>query len=183
MIGLPVDVEIVGGSILLAIVLIVVGLVVMALRDLASAEIRGWIEIAPQAVLRLAAARLPAGQRETVYQEEWLPELTCLLRGTESRPITRLCKGFRFALGLFWSAPRVGRHISRSPAAEKPAGTVVDLRTGRVDYGIDLLLLDDGDQLHTYEVKRYKGSAASLQKLMKDEGWRREVWRIGDRKD
>jgi hypothetical protein len=138
MIGLPVGVLIAGGGILLVVVGIVFGVAVLVLHDLASAEIRGWIEIAPQAVLRLAAARLPVGLRETVYEEEWLPELTYLLRGTESRPITRLILGLRFALGLFRSARSVARHADRPLATARPAIHVFDSDVGMArDEGVD----------------------------------------------
>ena len=59
--------------------------------------------------LRLAAAQLDQAQRETIYLEEWLPELIYVLRGAESRPITRLVRDVTFALGLLKSA----RHIAQ----------------------------------------------------------------------
>ncbi len=83
------------------------------LGDLLHDEIRGWLDLAPHAVLRLAASRLNVGQRGAIYEEEWLPELCYVLRGAESRPITRLIRGITFAIGLLIAAPRIAREISR----------------------------------------------------------------------
>jgi hypothetical protein len=80
---------------------------IMALGDLASEEIRGWLDLLPRGILHLAAMRLDPEMREAIYQEDWLPELIYALRGAESRPITRLIKGTYFALGLFISARKV----------------------------------------------------------------------------
>ena len=68
-------------------------LITAALGDLVSEELRGWLDLAPNAILRLAATLLDPAQRETIYKDEWHPELCYILRGTESRPITRLIRG------------------------------------------------------------------------------------------
>ena len=73
----------------------------------------------PHAILRLAARQLGPAQRVTVYQEEWLPELTYILKGSEARPITRLIAGIRYALGILLSARRIARYLHR-PALEQP---------------------------------------------------------------
>jgi RNA polymerase sigma factor (sigma-70 family) len=83
------------------------------LGDLLHDEIRGWLDLVPHAVLRLAASRLNVCQRGAIYEEEWLPELCYVLRGAESRPITRLIRGITFAIGLLIAAPRIAREISR----------------------------------------------------------------------
>lgn len=85
-----------------------------ALGDLASEEIRGWLDLAPRAVLRLAASQLDPAHRETIYRDEWLPELIYVLRGAQSRPITRLIRGTTFALGLFVSARKISRDLART---------------------------------------------------------------------
>jgi hypothetical protein len=90
-------------------------LLAAALGDLASEEIRGWLDLAPRAILRLAAARLEDGQREAIYRDEWLPELVYALRGAESRPVTRLVRGTAFALGLLLAARRIARYRSPVP--------------------------------------------------------------------
>jgi hypothetical protein len=91
-----------------------------ALGDLVSKEIRGWLDLAPRAILRLAAARLDPELRKAMYEEEWLPELVYVLRGAESRPITRLIRGTNLALGLLLVARRIARY--RAHAATAAAG-------------------------------------------------------------
>jgi hypothetical protein len=86
-----------------------------ALGDLVSEEIRGWLDLAPRAILRLASTQLESSQRETIYRDEWLPELVYVLRGAESRPITRLIRGTSFALGLLIAARRIARYRSPAP--------------------------------------------------------------------
>jgi hypothetical protein len=83
------------------------GLLVIILGGLVSEEIRGWLDLLPRGILRLAATRLDPESREAIYKEDWLPELIYALRGAESRPITRVVKGTYFALGLFLSARKV----------------------------------------------------------------------------
>ena len=53
--------------------------------------------------------------REDVYNEEWMPELTYILRGDEARPITRLYHGTRFALGILAAARKIARGLACSP--------------------------------------------------------------------
>jgi len=92
----------------LVLVAFVVGVFVKALGDLATEELRGWIDLGPRGILRLAAARVEQSQRETVYKKEWLPGLASSVRGTETRPLTRLVKGMVFAIGrliFVWRSP------------------------------------------------------------------------------
>jgi hypothetical protein len=100
-------------------------LITAALGDLVSEELRGWLDLVPNAILRLAATMLDPAQRETIYQDEWLPELCYILRGTESRPITRLIRGTTYAAGLLISARRIGRISDRAPrmSTDTAAGT------------------------------------------------------------
>lgn len=58
-----------------------VGLGMTALGDMVSEEVRDRLDHLPHAILRLAARRLDAGQRITVYEDEWLPELAHPERG------------------------------------------------------------------------------------------------------
>lgn len=83
--------------------------IMAAVGDLISDEIRGWLDLAPRAILSLAAAQLEPDQRQTIYQDEWLPELCYALRGAESRPITRLIRGTTYATSLLISARRIAR--------------------------------------------------------------------------
>jgi hypothetical protein len=83
-----------------------------SLGDLVSEEVRGWLDLAPRAMLRLAAAQLAQEVRDTIYKDEWLPELAYVLRGAESRPITRVIRGTTFAVGLLIAARRINRYRS-----------------------------------------------------------------------
>jgi hypothetical protein len=87
----------------------------IALGDLVSEEIRGWLDRAPQAIVRLAVRRLDPESREFIYQEVWLPDLYYYLRGDESRPITRLVRGTTFAIGLLFAASRIARDLVAAP--------------------------------------------------------------------
>jgi hypothetical protein len=95
------------------------------LGDLISEEIRGWLDLVPHAILRLAATQLDPIQRETIYHDEWLPELCYALRGAESRPITRLVLGTTYATGLLISARRVA-HINNRATRTAPGVVLSD---------------------------------------------------------
>jgi hypothetical protein len=99
-----------------------------ALGDLVSEEIRGWLDLVPRAILRLASTQLKDSQRETIYQDEWLPELIYVLRGAESRPITRLIRGTTFALGLLIAARRISRYRSPAPRLAAVRTEIATLR-------------------------------------------------------
>lgn len=114
-----------------AVLAIVGGLFVLAGSDLVSEELRGWLDLAPRAVLRLAAVQLRPGQRKKVLEEVWIPDLMYVLRGKESRPITRLIRGMWFAVGLLVSVLR-GRY-SYQPGSNTKAtpATNEDVRQAR----------------------------------------------------
>ena len=94
------------------------GLAMTVLSDMASEEIRDRLDHLPHAILRLAARRLNPRQRATIYQDEWLPELTYILKGAETRPITRLITGASYAFGILASARSISRRVDR-PAVER----------------------------------------------------------------
>lgn len=110
-----------------------------ALGDMASEEMRDRLDHLPHALLRPAARRLNPHQRITIYQDEWLPELTYILKGAEARPITRLITGTRYALGILASAPRIARHLHRKPTAapnvtaETPEERALDIYSREVE--------------------------------------------------
>lgn len=84
------------------------------LSGLITAEIQGWINLIPYAILRLAASRLEPSQRIAFYEGEWLPELESIHGSIESRPITRLIVEIKYAVGLLWSARQITRQAART---------------------------------------------------------------------
>lgn len=91
----------------------VVATLALAVSELISDELRGWLELAPRGILRLAAMRLPSGLRQTIYKEEWLPELIFILRKADGRPITRMIIGTWYSVSMIRSAGRVGHSLHR----------------------------------------------------------------------
>jgi hypothetical protein len=81
------------------------------LGGMISQEVRDRLDHLPHAILRLAACRLTPGQRSSIYQDEWVPELTYILKEADARPITRLIIGTRYALGILNSADRISRRL------------------------------------------------------------------------
>jgi len=77
-----------------------------------SQEVRDRLDHLPHAILRLAARRLTPSQRSSIYQDEWIPELTYILQDADARPITRLILGTRFALGILNSTGRISRRLN-----------------------------------------------------------------------
>ena len=91
------------------------GVLIAVLGELINEEIRGWIDYLPRVVLRLAARRLDPAGKITIYEDEWLPELTCILRGAEARPISRVILGVKYSAGLLIKAKRIASHLHRIP--------------------------------------------------------------------
>jgi hypothetical protein len=143
------------------------GFLLAALGDLVSEEIRGWLDLAPRAVLRLAAAQLRPEMREITYRENWLPDLIYVLRGAESRPITRLIRGMSFALGLLISAHKIASHQSASSLAPGPIGPRL-VRIGPFQLGV----YRKDQMMEMIYVSRPDGwkqiSRAECQKLVED---------------
>jgi hypothetical protein len=84
----------------------------LGLGGMISDEARGWLERIPYGLLRIAAMRLPACQREAIYCGEWLPELIFIMRKADGRPVTRLVIGARYATSMIRSARRVARSLA-----------------------------------------------------------------------
>ena len=115
-----------------------------ALGDLVSDEVRGWLDLAPHGVLRLAAARLDPELRESIYEGEWVPELQHVLHGAESRPITRLIIGTKFASGLLLTAPRIARYRAITTATAAITATAATDREWSISVNA---ALDDGTRM------------------------------------
>jgi hypothetical protein len=91
-----------------------VGVVVLiSLGDLARKEIQGRLGLIPKAMLWGASRWLDPARRLTLYREQWLPELTGILREAESIPITRLLRGIRFSLRIVVALRRAKRQPIR----------------------------------------------------------------------
>jgi len=91
----------------------------------------GW-ERLPHALLCLAARRLRAELRQDRLAE-WAGELHELLSRPHARSAIRLVHGIRYALGLLWVAPTIGReatnlkHSTRTWARPLPPVSIRDL--------------------------------------------------------
>jgi hypothetical protein len=110
-----------------------------------SEELRGWLDRIPRAVLRLAAGLVDRGQRKTIYEDVWVPELAHRLLGTESRPITRLVKGMGFAIGRLISEWRTARYGASAPRPQE--ATAAD--TALASEPWPAFLLPDEEQVMT----------------------------------
>ena len=118
-----------------AVIGVVGTLVTTVTGDMVSEEIRDRLDHAPQAILHLAARRLDPAQRLTVYDEEWMPELTFILKGDDARPITRLYHGTRYAVGILAVSGRLAkqlRHTQAAPVQKKLEGLRANLRLAKL---------------------------------------------------
>lgn len=100
-----------------------------AFNSLVNDEIKGWLQMVPTAILRLAASQLPEPeQRKTNYEEFWVPELQYILREAEGPPLTRLFRGTTFSIGLLIPARRISYCLDPlSP--EEPSANLVQAAT------------------------------------------------------
>jgi hypothetical protein len=87
-----------------------------ALGELVSDEIRSRLDRIPFLILRAAASRVPLDQRAELYYETWLGELHYILRGDQAMPITRLIHGTRYAFRLWLAASRISRMLTTGSA-------------------------------------------------------------------
>jgi hypothetical protein len=114
---------------------LMVAVLLAAVGELVSDEIRARLDRIPLGILTMASKRLPPEQRKTVYAEAWLPELRHILQGDEATPITRLIHGIGFAGSLWLSAPKVGRELAADPEF---AGSVDTTWASLFPYGRDI---------------------------------------------
>jgi hypothetical protein len=101
------------------------GCLVAVLSGLIKDEIRGWLDLVPYGILRLAALLLESGQRKTIYEDEWIPELYHILRKADTRPISRLFVGIHFAFGLLVSVRGISRRINRESQIDASSPNIV----------------------------------------------------------
>jgi hypothetical protein len=93
-----------------------------AIGDMVSKEVRDRLDHLPHAILRHAARRIDPQMRAATYDDQWMPELTYILKGDESRPVTRLYHGTRFSFGILVAARQstCGVNLTAAPAAPHP---------------------------------------------------------------
>jgi hypothetical protein len=140
-----------------------------AIGDMVSEEVRDRLDHLPHAILRLAARRLDPAQRAAVYDDEWMPELTYILKGDEARPVTRLYHGVQFALGILIAVRRIERELpqpARGAATERAVAMFFWLYKPRTPHEINKEAIKrgwvrvEGTTLSigsppTYEVRRH----------------------------
>ena len=98
--------------------LLLMWIIVETLKSLFLTETLTRLERVPYAILRLARRRLRPEQRETVHDEEWLPELAMIVRESEGLPLTRLVRGVDYAIGLVFAASKISKSLT--PAGDRP---------------------------------------------------------------
>jgi hypothetical protein len=168
---------------LLAVLGFVGTFVMAAIGGMVSEEVRDRLGHVPHAILRLAACWLDPVHRVTVYEDEWLPELTHILKGDEARPITRLIHGTRFALGILATARRIACRLQRPVPAlpswigmEGPerhislvaARQEVDWRAHEVRAALDAITLGKSDQELAMAKERFGKTIVALEALLDD---------------
>jgi hypothetical protein len=85
---------------------IIAALVIAAVANMVSEEVRTRLEKLPRTLIWLAALWLPRDQRPS-RRVEWLGELDVTMLERDGLPVTRLLAGTEFALGLFFRAEAV----------------------------------------------------------------------------
>jgi hypothetical protein len=121
------------------------GVIVLGvITSLVTQEATGWLDKVPSWLLRLARRRLPLSSRDTLY-DEWAAELHAALHGMDSRPLSRLVLGIRYAAGLLRTARRIARELGPARDFSYRAETTAADRL--VVSSLDLPQADVGKQL------------------------------------
>ena len=98
-------------AIVMALVLLAATMLWRALGAMCEQEIETRIGRLPNALIRLAALRLPRDVRSDLA-DEWKAELDFIVSGTDGLPVTRLLRGLRFAASLLRVAPSVAHELT-----------------------------------------------------------------------
>ncbi|UJW28617.1 tetratricopeptide repeat protein [Saccharothrix sp. AJ9571] len=96
--------------------------------DLLSEEIRTRIQQLPLWLLRRAARSLPP-ELNSVYEDEWRPELMSTLQNDRWGPITRLARGTAFAWSLYARRSAAGIATAERSGPLSALAGLPDLRT------------------------------------------------------
>lgn len=88
-----------------------------ACSDLIKQEAATRLERLPLWLLHRAARDLPDDIRGQILNEQWIPDLLYITRGSEGLPLTKTFQGTRFAISLMGSpAVAIGRILKPSPS-------------------------------------------------------------------
>ncbi len=98
-------------AIVMAFVLLVATMLWRALGAMCEQEIETRIGRLPNALIRLAALRLPRDVRSDLA-DEWKAELDFIVSETDGLPVTRLLRGLHFAASLLRVAPSVAHELT-----------------------------------------------------------------------
>jgi len=96
---------------LCALAALAAGLVLAAVSDMASEEMRTRLRQLPEAIILLAAWLVPEEWREELG-DEWRSELAAILDRTKDVPVTGLTMGIWYAVGLLVRGRAVARGLS-----------------------------------------------------------------------
>ncbi|MGW5259658.1 hypothetical protein ACWEQG_01705 [Microbispora sp. NPDC004025] len=103
-----------------AIIAAIVTVVCTTCSDLIKEEAATRLERFPTWLLERAARGLPEDCRQQIFEDEWLPELQHISRGSAGLPLTRLYHSVRFALRLMGGPARaIGKAISSLRSREQ----------------------------------------------------------------
>jgi hypothetical protein len=99
---------------------ILASLVTGVFSDMLRTELRTRLSQLPEALIRLAARRIPAAQRADL-RREWLAEAHRMVRGTrEDLPVSSLARVFWYAVSVAFSSRAIARELA-GPAAIRGA--------------------------------------------------------------
>ena len=98
-------------AIVVAFVLLAATMLWRALGAMCEQEIETRIGRLPNALIRVAALRLPRDVRSDLA-DEWKAELDFIVAGTDGLPVTRFLRGLRFAASLLRVAPSVAHELT-----------------------------------------------------------------------
>jgi DNA-binding transcriptional MerR regulator len=174
----------VGWALLAGLICLVVWLLRNAAGEMLKEEMQTRLCRIPNAVIRVAAMRLPASSRSDLA-DEWCSELAFIVNDTEGLPVTRLLRGVRFAGSLVWAAREMAQELAdvqkpvsyRGPTACAAAGITYNqldywARTGLVEPSVRAGHGSGSQRLYSFRdilvlklIKRLLDTGISLQQI------------------
>lgn len=173
-----------GFALLASLICLIIWLLRNAAEEMLKEEMQTRLCRIPNAVIRLAALRLPA-QSRSEQAGEWSSELAFIVNDTEGLPLTRLLRGIRFAGSLLLAAREMAHELKsaqesigyRGPTACAAAGITYRqldywARRGLVEPSIRAAIGSDSSRLYSFRdilvlkvVKRLLDTGISLQQI------------------